>query len=137
MYYFLPTEKNQINHKAIKHSRGEYVRGDVHTNSVESFWAVLKRSINGTWHHVSPKHLRRYVDEASFRLNDGNCEVDTLDRMAALVRRLTDSRIPLRRYCQVDVERANLSRRADFLCSHRTAQVTSCQTMKARSRSSR
>ena len=41
------------------------------------------------------------------------------------------------RYCQVDVERANLSRRADFLCSHRTAQVTSCQTMKARSRSSR
>ena len=42
-----------------------------------------------------------------------------------------------RRYCQVDVERANLSRRADFLCSHRTAQVTSCQTMKARSRSSR
>ena len=43
----------------------------------------------------------------------------------------------LERYCQVDVERANLSRRADFLCSHRTAQVTSCQTMKARSRSSR
>ena len=41
------------------------------------------------------------------------------------------------RYCQVDVERAHLSRRADFLCSHRTAQVTSCQTMKARSRSSR
>ena len=40
-------------------------------------------------------------------------------------------------YCQVDVERANLSRRADFLCSHRTAQVTSCQTMKARSHSSR
>ena len=43
----------------------------------------------------------------------------------------------LNRYCQVDVERANLSRRADVLCSHRTAQVTSCQTMKARSRSSR
>ena len=45
--------------------------------------------------------------------------------------------VPAVRYCQVDVERANLSRRADFLCSHRTAQVTSCQTMKARSRSSR
>ena len=54
VYYFLPTENNQINHEAIKHSRGEYVRGDVHTNSVESFWAVLKRPINGTWHHVSP-----------------------------------------------------------------------------------
>ncbi len=48
-----------------------------------------------------------------------------------------DPRQYCRRYCQVDVERANLSRRADFLCSHRTAQVTSCQTMKARSRSSR
>ena len=94
VYYFLPTEKNQINHEAIKHSRGEYVRGDVHTNGMESFWATLKRSINGTWHHVSPKHLRRYVDEASFRLNEGNVEVDTLDRMAALASRLTDSRIP-------------------------------------------
>ena len=48
-----------------------------------------------------------------------------------------DRKLDFRRYCQVDVERANLSRRADFLCSHRTAQVTSCQTMKARSRSSR
>ena len=49
-----------------------------------------------------------------------------------------DRAVPMlpERYCQVDVERANLSRRA-FLCSHRTAQVTSCQTMKARSRSSR
>ena len=43
---------------------------------------------------VGAENLRRYVDEASFRLNDGNVEVDTLDRMAALVQRLTDSRIP-------------------------------------------
>ena len=54
-----------------------------------------------------------------------------------LTRSLSDFAKLVERYCQVDVERANLSRRADFLCSHRTAQVTSCQTMKARSRSSR
>ncbi len=57
------------------------MRGSVHTNGIEAVWAVLKRSIHGTWHHVSPKHLPRYVDEATFRLNEGNCEVDTVDRM--------------------------------------------------------
>ena len=45
---------------------------------MESVWSVLKRSIHGTWHHVSPKHLARYVDEVTFRLNDGNCEVDNM-----------------------------------------------------------
>ncbi|MDE0004800.1 MAG: IS1595 family transposase [Rhodospirillaceae bacterium] len=68
-------------HDTVKHSASEYVRGEVHINSIESVWAVLKRSIHGTWHHVSPKHLRRYVNEATFRLNEGNCEIDTLDRM--------------------------------------------------------
>ena len=51
---------------------------------MKSVWSVLKRSIHGTWHHVSPKHLGRYVDEAIFRLDDGNCEIDTLDRMESL-----------------------------------------------------
>ena len=63
---------NLITHKMINHSARCYVRGDVHTNSIESVWSVLKRSIHGTWHHVSPKHLRRYVDETTFRLNEGN-----------------------------------------------------------------
>jgi len=44
----------------VNHSTGEYIRGPVHSNSIESVWAVLKRSITGTWHHVSPKHLHRY-----------------------------------------------------------------------------
>ena len=74
----------RYHHESVKHSIGEYVRGDAHTNGMESVWSVLKRSIHGTWHHVSPKHLGRYVDEATFRLNDGNCEVDTLERMESL-----------------------------------------------------
>ena len=80
-YSALPTVFNQYLHETVAHGSGEYVRGDAHTNGIESVWAVLKRSIHGTWHHVSPKHLERYVNEAAFRLNEGNCEVDTLDRM--------------------------------------------------------
>ena len=55
---------------------------------------MLKRSIHGTWHHVSLKHLARYVNEATFRLNDGNCAVDTLDRMTGLVQAISGKRIP-------------------------------------------
>ena len=85
-YDALPNAFNRYAHKTVKHSAGIYVDGDAHTNSIEAVWAVFKRSVNGTWHHVSPKHLHRYVDEATFRLNDGNCEVDTIDRMESLVR---------------------------------------------------
>ena len=70
----------------MNHSRREYVRGAVHTNSVESVWSLLKRAIYGTWHHVSAKHLARYVNEVAFRLNEGNCGVDTVDRMRSLFR---------------------------------------------------
>ena len=68
-------------HDSVNHSAGEYVRDDVHTNGMESVWALLKRSIHGTWHHVSPKHLHRYVNEASMRLNEGRCQRHTLDRL--------------------------------------------------------
>ena len=95
-YAALPTGLNQYQHDTVKHSAGEYVRGDVHTNSIESVWAVLKRSIHGTWHHVSDKHLARYVNEAAFRLNDGNVKIHTLDRLAAFVRRAFQHRITYR-----------------------------------------
>ena len=83
-------------HEAVAHGAGEYVRGPVHTNSIESVWAVFKRSITGTWHHVSRKHLQRYVDEATFRLNQGNCEVDTIDRITAVISRMGGKRVPYR-----------------------------------------
>ncbi len=56
-------------HESISHANGEYVRGDVHTNSIEGFWALLKRGIIGIYHFVSVKHLERYLDEFSFRYN--------------------------------------------------------------------
>jgi transposase-like protein len=71
-------------HESISHTDGEYVRGNVTTNSIESVWAVLKRGVHGTFHHVSPKHLRRYVDEFTFRLNDGGVKRHTIERLASL-----------------------------------------------------
>ena len=71
----------------VNHSAGEYVgANDVHVNSAESMWAVLKRGLYGTWHKASVKHLHRYVNEATFRLNEGNVKVHTLDRLAAFAR---------------------------------------------------
>ncbi len=57
------------NHQSVKHSVGEYVREQAHTNGIESFWALLKRGHYGTYHHFSVKHLKRYVDEFSERHN--------------------------------------------------------------------
>ena len=83
-------------HETVSRGTGEYARGPVHTNSIESVWAILKRSINGTWHHVSRKHLQRYVDEATFRLNEGNCEIDTIDRIKAIIAGMGGKRVPYR-----------------------------------------
>jgi transposase-like protein len=57
-------------HDVVNHSIGEYVRGDATTNTVESYFAILKRGIVGTYHHVSPQHLKRYVGEFDFRYNE-------------------------------------------------------------------
>ena len=55
--------RHTFRHEAVKHSAAEYVRGDVHTNGIESFWAMLKRGHKGTFHKISRKHLHRYVNE--------------------------------------------------------------------------
>ncbi len=71
-------------HQSVNHSAREYVSGMAHTNGIESVWAVLKRGYNGTFHHFSAKHLKRYVNEFTFRLNDGNCTIDTVDRIKSV-----------------------------------------------------
>jgi len=70
---------------AINHSAGEYSKGGVTTNGMESVWAVMKRGIYGVYHHVSDKHLVRYANEFAFRLNEGDVKRHTLDRLASVV----------------------------------------------------
>ena len=69
-------------HKAVKHSAREYVNGMAHTNGIESFWALLKRGYHGTFHHISVKHLDRYVGEFAGRHNTRGKE--TLEAMAII-----------------------------------------------------
>lgn len=57
-------------HETVKHLDEEWVRGDVHTNSVESVWSLLKRSVVGTYHRISIKHLDAYLDELEHRFNN-------------------------------------------------------------------
>jgi transposase-like protein len=57
-------------HESINHSQDEWVRGEVHTNSIESFWSLLKRGIIGTYHNVSKTYLPFYLNEFSFRFNN-------------------------------------------------------------------
>ena len=62
--------KSGWNHEIVIHGKGEYVRGDIHSNGIESFWSLLKRGIIGSFHQVSVKHLHRYVSEFEFRFNN-------------------------------------------------------------------
>jgi transposase-like protein len=57
-------------HETVKHSAGEYVRGAVHTNNIESFWSLIKRGVVGTYHHVSKDYLPLYLNEFSWRFNN-------------------------------------------------------------------
>ena len=73
-------------HWTVRHSAGEYVKHQASTNGIESFWSVLKRGLHGTYHHVSVKHLGKYVNEFSFRMNEGNVSRHTLKRLESLVK---------------------------------------------------
>ena len=78
-------------HEAVKHSVREYVRGNAHTQGIESFWSLLKRGYVGTYHKMSPKHMSRYVAEFEGRHNLR--EADTLDQMGAIVRGMGRKRL--------------------------------------------
>jgi len=59
-----------LKHASVHHKLKEYVKGNVHTNNIECFWAVLKRTIGGTYTHVHPRHLDRYLAEQVYRFNE-------------------------------------------------------------------
>lgn len=80
-------------HDTVNHSVGEFVRQQASVNGIESVWAVLKRGLTGVYHQVSPKHLGRYVDEFTFRLNDGNVKHHTLNRLNSFASRTANKRL--------------------------------------------
>ncbi len=83
-----------FDHETVRHSAGEYVDGMASTNGMESFWSMLKRGYHGTFHHVSPKHLDRYVREFAGRHNIR--DLDTVAQMAALTRGMVGKRLRYR-----------------------------------------
>lgn len=73
-------------HEVVNHSAEEWVRGDVHTNSVESVWSLLKRSVVGTYHRISIKHLDAYLDELEHRFNNRENKFLFRDTLLKLVK---------------------------------------------------
>ena len=83
-----------FDHDTVKHSLSEYVKGDVHTNGIESLWSMLKRAHTGTFHKLSPKHLDRYIQEFAARHNLR--DEDTIDIMASVAGGMRGKRLRYR-----------------------------------------
>ncbi|MDE2664556.1 MAG: IS1595 family transposase [Acidobacteriota bacterium] len=89
-----PAYKGLPNREAVAHNVGEYVRGQAHTNGIESFWALLKRGYYGTYHKMSPRHVGRYIREFEGRHNVRG--LDTIEQMRIVARRLEGRRLRYR-----------------------------------------
>jgi len=80
---YKPVGREYASHQTVHHRVGEYVRGNVYTNTIEGFFAGLKRQIKGTHHSVSKKHLHRYITEVEFKYN--NRRLDDGERTTKLI----------------------------------------------------
>jgi len=89
-------DKNFASHCIVNHSAGEYVRGEAHTQTAESFNALVKRGVIGVYHHLSEQHLDRYLDEFSFRWN--HRKVSDGQRMVAALRQTEGKRLMYRAF---------------------------------------
>lgn len=90
--------KRFASHETVKHSAGEYARGDVNTNSVEGFFGILKRGLNGVYQHCGEQHLQRYLNEFSFRYSHRiKLGVDDTQRALIALRGIEGKRLTYRR----------------------------------------
>ncbi len=86
-----PLEDDFAKHSVVNHSHGEYVRGKAHTNTIESYFSILKRGLIGTFHHVGPQHLKRYIVEFDFRYN--NRHIDDVERADKALKGIAGKRL--------------------------------------------
>ncbi len=96
---YTPMGRDFAGHGAVNHSIEEYVRGSFwHTNTVESYFSILKRGIVGTFHHVCQQHLKRYLAEFDFRYNERQgLGVTDAERMAKSIGGIVGKRLTYRR----------------------------------------
>jgi transposase-like protein len=84
-------------HGSVNHSIGEYVRGDIHTNTIEGYFSIFKRGINGVYHHVSQEHLKRYLAEFDFRYNERMAlDVSDMERTTKAIKGIVGKRLTYR-----------------------------------------
>lgn len=83
--------KEFLAHESVCHSRDEYVRGEIHTNTIENYFSILKRGLSGVYQHVSEQHLRRYIGEFDFRYN--NREITDGERANVALRGIAGKRL--------------------------------------------
>lgn len=83
-----------LSHETVNHSKKEYARGNVTTNTVEGYFAIFKRGLMGTFHHISAKHLQRYMEEFDFRYNNrSSLGVNDTERAATLLKGIGGKRL--------------------------------------------
>jgi transposase-like protein len=87
-------KKHGYQHESVDHAQDEYVRGDAHTNTVEGFYSILKRGLNGVYHHVGKHHLHRYLSEFDYRYNTrSRLGVDDQERTRGIVKAAEGKRL--------------------------------------------
>lgn len=89
--------RNNYKHETINHKKDEYSRNGVTTNGIESVFAVMRRGLHGVYHHASKKHIGKYIDEFTFRLNEGNVRRHSLDRLDSFVAAVAGRRLTYKR----------------------------------------
>jgi hypothetical protein len=95
---YMAMGKEFASHEMVDHGAGEYVRGEAHSNTVESYFATFKRGIVGTYHNVSEAHLKRYLAEFDFRYNERMAlGVDDKTRAERAVKGVEGKRLTYRR----------------------------------------
>ena len=91
---YIPIGKEFAEHSSVSHSIGEYVRGDIHTNTIEGFFSIFKRGMKGIYQHCKSTHLKRYLCEYDFRYN--NRDIEDIERTVIALSGITGKRLMYR-----------------------------------------